>query len=416
MMKTLLFLAGAVLILAGCSSDPCGPGLPEPGVFEVTVATSDGKPLAGAWVEGGIDWNMYRVQTDSSGIARVPEYFRARPARIHKNNFYPRFIEAIGPGEYRLWPTSAVLEHVGDVEGRSIGFYPGVLTTLTYQGVYHAYSYDDTSVTELMSEELAAWAVKDVKFAGERLWLSTHNSGVYAYSVEDPLNPALEFHLDIGGYLGPIAVRGNTIAVGEPWGDDPVRVFSFTDEGEVTLLSTISEFSAARMEFTQDCLVILSFGLFGGVGMRISDLTDPSAPVTVYSLYEQGGRGGLILEEHVLIGHMATDGAMRVSYTTIFIGDPRDPVYMGRTLSDTFLWRVETGPYGVGAYCAENFVCGQHSGMCAVVNGQAGLSFQAAAVLTERVQPEEGNVHSPPFFVLGSGLYRLFERLVCMDH
>lgn len=412
MRKLLLFLSGA-LVLAGCGSETCGPGLPvEPETFEVTVETPSGEPVEGAWIEGGVDWTMYRVKTDSAGVAVVPGSALERAAIIHKNNFYPRFVQALGPYKYWLHSTPARLERVGDVEGRSIRFYTDVFSTLTYQGVYHAYEYDETEVTELSSKELAAWAIRDVKFVGDRLWLSTHDEGVYAYSVEDPLSPDFQFHLDMEGYLGPIAVRGDIIAVGDPWGEDPVRVFSFTEDGQTALLSTIDAHFAAQMEFREEHLVILSVSAYESQGaiLTVVDLKDAGAPETVYSLVEQGGRGGLILDQYVLIGPNMSEGTYRISYTTLLIDDPANPVYLGRTLSDVFLLSVTDGSYGVGAYCTYELGCRRFTGMYAVANGGVLSAFEAAAVLTEWFVPDQGSVHAPPFFVIGDALWRLGEN------
>jgi hypothetical protein len=409
-MRKFLLFVGAAFVLAGCGSDPCGPGDPgEPATFEVTVLTYRDMPVEGAWVEGGVDWTSYRVRTDSMGIARVPGSARGRPAFIHKNNFYPRFVEDLGADTYWLYPTPARLERVGDVEGRSLRFYTSVLTTLTYRGVYHAYAYDDTEVTELATKELAAWAIRDVKFVDERLWLSTHDEGVYAYSVIEPLSPDFQFHLDVEGYLGPIAVKGNVIVVGDPWGEDPVRVFSFTEDGQATLLSTIDAHYAAQMEFRGDNLIILSFNTYRSqeVTLKIVDLTDAEAPKTMYSLVEWGGRGGLLLEDYVLMGPNMSEGTFRIAYTTLFIGDPANPAYVGRTLSDTFLFTVPDGSYGFGAYCSRILGCTEYTCMYAVASGEVQSSFEAVAVLTECFYPEHGSVQAPPFFVVGDALWRL---------
>ena len=413
MKPTLLFLT-AIAILAGCSSEPCGPGPGDPGAFDITVLTAAGDPLEGAYVAGGVDWESYRVKTDANGIATLPGSARDKPASIVKDNFFPRYICVLRPGDYFMQPTPARLEYVGDVMGSSIRFDPDLLVTLTYQGAYHAYEYDDDSVTELAETQLAAGAIKNVKYVGDRLWLSTHDEGVYVYSAADPLAPSLLFHLSIEGYLGPFAVKENLIAIGDPWGVDPVRVFSFTEDGQVTHLSSIDLYDAGQIEFRGDYLLVLSYSLqyAGGVVFKVVDLGDPAKPVTVYSLVEQGGRAGLILDDYVLIGPHCSPGDYDISYTTLLIHDPANPSYVGRTQSDTFLTTIADGCYGFGAYCNYEFGCSGYTGMYAVACGKLQDSFDAQAVLSESVAPETPGVQSPPYFVVGNGLWRLVDTIL----
>ncbi len=413
---SILAILSAALVLSGCGSDTCGPGDPcGPGSFEVRVLTSEYEPVAGAWIDVGFDWTRCRVKTDSDGIAVVPNSARGRYAEIHKDNFYPVTVNPLEPGWYYLYPTPARLERIGTVAGRSVRFDPDRLFTLEYAGVYHAYSYDESAVTELASAEIEAGAIVDFEFAGDTLWLSTHDDGVYAYSLEDPLNPILLRHLDIDGYLGPIAVKDSTIAVGSWDAGQPVRVFSFTPGGEMSLVSTIQAYEVQQMEYRSHFLVMVSYGslwLSRAATLRVVDMTDASSPRIAYSLVEQGARVGLILDHHVLLGPSITEETEFISYTTIFMDDPENPAYAGRTVSRVWLESVSDDSYAVGSYCmafGDYPWCSQYGMQTGVAVGGIQSTFNAVAVLFD-ILPDRPGVHRPPFFVIGGALWRLEEQ------
>lgn len=79
-MKRLIILACALIVLSGCSDEPCAPD--KTSDFEVQVLDSSlyGKPVEGAWIEGGVDWDVYEVRTDANGVALLPA--RARLTRF----------------------------------------------------------------------------------------------------------------------------------------------------------------------------------------------------------------------------------------------------------------------------------------------------------------------------------------------
>jgi hypothetical protein len=416
LIKAFLALAAAALVLSGCGSDICGPKDPcMPGSFEVKILTVGIEPVEGVWIESGFDWTWLKVKTDSRGVAVLPGSARGRYAEIYKTNYYPSVVSDLEPGEYRIRPTPARVVPIGTVAGRSIRIEPGLLLTLGYSGMYCAYSFDDSSVTELVRAQIEAHAIVDVKLAGSTLWMSTHEDHVFAYSLENPTGPVLINRLDIEGYLGAIAVKGNIIAVASREAGQPVRVYSFTPEGETSLLLTIGAQDVQKMEFKSQCLVIVGYGVPSSSGpatLKIVDLTDESSPRVVYDLVEQGARSGAILDSHVLLGPYVTEGSGTVSYTTISIGDPQNPAYVGRTYSGLWIDDVFRQSYAVGQYCPDYGRypwCTPYELHYAVAKGGVQSEFSVVAVISDLCPSEWPGVQWPPYFVIGSTLWRLEE-------
>jgi hypothetical protein len=410
-MKRLMVLACTVLILSGCSDNPCEPR-EKPG-FEVRVLSNNlyGTPVEGAWIEGGFDWDAYSVRTDSDGVAVLPGSARGHYALIHKSNYLPRGISAIEPKEYWLATTPMRLEYVGKVSDTSIRFSSDMLLTLEYQGRYRAYSYCDTCVTELAETMLSGTAIRATRFYGDTLWYSTHDSGVFVYSVQDPLNPVHLFSLDIDGYLDAFAVIGHFIAVSDPWGHDPVRVFSYTSLGETSKVAEVDAFYVKQMEFMSHYLVILSYDAleFPYAELMVADLSDPADPEIVYTLEEQGALGGLIYGDTALIGPFSQYTSMRLSYTAIDLGDPGRPVYAGRKYSDSWLLNGAGESRAAGTYCPRNAMCYAWGDPASVLERTPEGNWETVATLSHAWYTG-GSVHSPPYFVLGARLWRLCER------
>ena len=73
--------------------------------FDVTVLSMGGGPVAGATIEGGIDWEAFEVQTDDDGRARLPHYARAQQACIFRNDYFPLRVEGLAEEIYWLYRT-----------------------------------------------------------------------------------------------------------------------------------------------------------------------------------------------------------------------------------------------------------------------------------------------------------------------
>lgn len=219
------------------------------------------------------------------------------------------------------------------------------------------------------------------------------------------------FSLDITGYLDAFAVRDRFIAVSDPWGYDPVRVFSYTAAGEPRKVAEVDAFNVKQMDFISHYLVILSYAAheLAAAEVRVADFSDPTDPDVVYYLEEQWARGSLIHGETVLVGPFGHSTCMPLSYTAIGLSDPGNPVYIGRMNSDSWLLDAAGESHAVGCYCPQGRPCYRSDDLPAVLERTPAGAWETVATLS-RYWCTEGGVHAPPYFVLGSCLWRLRDR------
>ena len=81
------FLAFGILLFAisGCENLLFDDDNEPP--FTVTVLSKEGEPVEGAILEGGFDWDWFRVETDDEGTAMVPGCGLGESTTIFKNNY-----------------------------------------------------------------------------------------------------------------------------------------------------------------------------------------------------------------------------------------------------------------------------------------------------------------------------------------
>jgi hypothetical protein len=372
----------------------------EENPFEVTVVDPNSAPVAGAWIEGGIDWDWYRVLTDSSGVAIVPGHARGEPATIYAENFFPKFIDILEPDVYEIHPTPQRLRLIGDAEGRAVIFNADTLVTVSYSAEYNVYTYDDQSITQVSSGMLAAGA-RRLKVRGDTLWFSTFNEGIYAYSVANIFQPQLLIHIDIPGYPGVFAVRDSIIAVGPSYGLGALRIFSYNNNGQVQLLISISEFVVDAMEFIGDYLVV--------AGAKASlpavfDLSNPAQPVLVYCHYDNSAYSGFILDSMLIIRPEYWTGTSYPSsytYKRVDISSPLYPAFEGFFSADAWFYDFTNEEYAVGAYCGD-------LNTTSVLIGDIVNGFTTVAILPWSAFSCEGV--NPPYLLLWDRLWILEPR------
>lgn len=181
-----IFSFAVIFLCFACAEKSSSPG--NGGAFHVRVIDTAGNPLAGAIIEGGLDWDSFRVTTDIQGRALLPGVAFDVRATIRKNNYFSIIDNDLRPRDYVLTPTPYVLTELGEIEGDLIRFEFFRILTITYQGQYRVYSFDGNVVAEIAVVEFPP-AVKEFKLFGNVLWYTTHVNGIYVYSLTDPLNP-----------------------------------------------------------------------------------------------------------------------------------------------------------------------------------------------------------------------------------
>jgi hypothetical protein len=391
-MQKLFTRLSSVLIIAVMVTLCCTDG---ESLFEVIVVDSEGMPVARAWIEGGIDWDWYRVYTNSDGVAYVPERGYRQPAWIYKGNYLPRHIDELRSAMYVIEPTSHRLREIGEVKGKAVYF--DNETVVTVDGsAYYLYAYDDQGVTLASSDALAA-SVNEFKLLGDILWFSTYEDGIYGYSLENLSQPQFLIHVEIPGYLDVFAVKDSIIVVGPQYGAGALRIFSFDNTGGVQQLISISEFTTKAMEFIGNYLIVVG----GEQSMpTVFDLVDPARPVLVYNHYEPNAYTGFIRDTMLIV---VPDPYVYDDYVYKYadLSSPWSPFFQGSFTADALLYDLIDGEYAVGR-CASLYAgC--------VLSGHFDLGFTTVAVLPDPHYPLYGGSY-PPYFLFDDRLWILEEN------
>ena len=375
----------------------CCTGEQEP--FEVSVVDPNDAPVAGAWIEGGFDWTWFKVYTDSNGIALVPGHARGERATIMKDNYLPLLVEMLDIRQYILEPTPQLLRLIGTAEGTAIIFEVDNLVTLSYQGDYYVYTYDDQGVVEITSTVLPS-TMKQFKLFGDTLWFTTHDDGIYVYSVADILQPQLLFHLGITGNLDAFAVKDSIIVVCNPHNPGPLRIFTYSPSGQFQELARMSEFIADEMTIRDSYLILVG----GEASMpTVFDLTYPEQPVLVYIGLEPGAETGLILDTILVVvpEYHSYISNVSVTYKLLSLTNPANPYFCGVFHADAWLYDIINNEYALGDYVGYY--------VTVVLAGNITDGFATVALITEPFHPSYGGSR-PPYFLIGDQLWILEPR------
>ena len=393
------------LALAVLSFFPLGCGV-RPAVetesFTATVLTSQGRPIEGAVIEGGIDWDSFRVETDADGHATLPPSAGGGEAWIHLDNHLPRRVILTRPYRYELVQTSQRLRLLGSVEGQALGFAPGRLATLDYQGTYHLYAINGTGVTEMATAELPH-GVKQVRIIEDRVWLAAYDAGIFAYSLADPEHPLEVLHLAVPGVNRIFALRGNMVVVGNDKETSSLGLYIFEPDGTFVEAARFGDFYVAAVDFVDGYLVASGYNK---AHPRIYSLDDPSHPVLVY---DDGGpehwSGFLHGRQYVQIPPRDLISGNTV-YTRLDLTAPALPVEAGTFRADSRLVAMVDETTAVGYY----HILGN---ALSVLKGGPSSGYWTAAVISEDPHYDLNLFGgcAPPYFVISERLWILEDRI-----
>jgi hypothetical protein len=362
--------------------------------FEVTVTDTLGRPIEGAILEGGIDWDHFRETTDSRGRAVMPGFARDVRTIIRKSNYFSIYETYLHPAVYVLMPTPKVLVDLGAIEGDLISFEFFKILTINYQGEYRVYDFNGSSLSENMMVEFPP-AVKEFKLFGDLLWYTTHDDGIYVYSLFNPLNPFQYFHLDIDGYLGPFDVKDSLVAVTSNYRPGPIRLLSYHTDGTVNELDRIGDFSANKIYFLGDYLIITGYGS----GYTIFDVADPS-DIRLAHNGSYGRSSSSFLRGDTLI--LAPDYG-DYNYVMIDLSDPANPEEFGRFSATGRIDHILNDSTAIGEYYYE------YQALC-VFDRTSPTNFDAVAMVSEFYGYQGHHGGSPPYYLIGGRLWRLENR------
>ncbi len=398
-----LWLAGALfsLVAAGCQTSG-GPAEAE-GPFTVTVLTTSGVRLEGAVIEGGIDWDSFEIATNSEGLASLPDHARGVKAIIHLDNYFPLPVTLEEPFRYTLTPTPKTLRVLGNVEGSLVRVTPGRLATVDYYGTYHLYAVDDSGSAEIASANVPR-TVKQTQLIGDTLWLSTHEDGIFAYSLADPEHPLEQLHLDIPGYTPLFALRDNMIVVGGYAEVSALGVYRFEADGSFVEVSRFGDYYVSSIAFVEGYLVVTGYR---NANPRVYSLADPSNPVLVSGGADPGYWSGF-LYGHQYIQIPEWDQITESSaFGWLDLADPLVPRRAGTVAADSRLIGIVDDATAIGYY----YTMGN---ALSVLKGSLAAGFRTVALISEdpHYDLNEFGGCASPYYVISHRLWLLEDRII----
>lgn len=368
--------------------------------FEITVTDIHGWPIEGAIVEGGFDWDSFRVVTDRWGRAEMPGVARDVRATIKKNNHYSLIENYLRPGVYILTPTPQILTEIGEIKGDLIRFEYFRILTINYQGEYRVYNFNGYNLSEMVMVELPI-PVKEFKLLGNLLWYTTHQDGIYVYSLFDSMHPVELLHLDIDGYLKAFAVKDSLVAVGSQSSPGPIRLYSYHTDGTVTELDRIENFTTRRIYFRSHYLITTGYAtdLY-----CIFDVADPTDIRFVYRGNLDGFESPFLHGDTLILaasGGNASRG--EYGYFMIDMSDPANRSDIGGFAADGRIDNIEDDFTAVGRYYFDGDAL-------SVFKRTTGGDFEAVAMVSEFYGYRFHHGSAPPYYLIGEKLWKLEER------
>jgi len=397
--KKVFFLTMIIFLVSGCEKITSPEGQFE-GQFKVKVYSSFWQPVAGATIEGGIDWEYFQVQTDSRGIAVLPGFARGQAAIIYRNNFFPRHVQSLSHPIYFIKPTPKQFKLIGEIAGWSILFDSETLITVDYQGGYHVYSYNDYGITEIAFVQIPK-CIRETQLHGDTLWFSTHDDGIYVYSLENPLNPQQLFHLDIPGYLGSFAIKDEIVVVGNPWDRDLLRVYSCNSSGDYQEIANFGNYLVRKMAFISDYLIVIDY--YDNLP-AVFDLQNPAEPYLVYNGVEPDFWSGFLYRNYLILIPLLELIEEITYYKLLDLSYPTNPLTTGYFSADSRLLEIINDTTAIGRYHS-------YSGAISVLSGDITRGFKTDAIITDDTFLQsflhEFEGCTPPYFIIGKRLWKL---------
>lgn len=401
-MKTrgrVVMIFSLALVLASCQSGTNG--VEDQEAFSVTVVSSTGAPLEGAVIEGGIDWDAFYVKTDADGQATLPWRARGQEAAIHLNNHFPSRVTLRWPFRYALSQTPMALRPLGAIEGALACAVPGRLATIDYQGGYHLYAVDGDGLAEIAMAEVAR-NFKQMRLVGDTLWLSTHDDGVYAYSLADLEHPTIESHLAVPGNALCFAVQDNVLVVGNGADSSSVGVYVFEPDGSFLETARFFDSYVSAVAFVNGYLVVTNYI---DAHPKVFDLSDPASPLLVWDSADAAYWSGFLYgSQYIQIPKwdLITE---TTAYGRLDMADPILPQSALAFQADARLLAFVDDTTAVGLY----YVLG---GAFSVLKGSLTERFQTVALVSEGgfINPLACDGCAPPYYIIGGQLWILEDR------
>lgn len=292
---------------------------------------------------------------------------------------------------------------MGSVDGKAIRFRQNELMTLNYQGTYHLYSYNDQSVTETFQCVLhdSVDAIQKTLLAGDTLWLTTHDSGVFAFSIQNPSSPVFLFRIPVSGYLGPFVVKDSLLILGDPGEPGPLRVMVYRPTGEYRELSRVQNYFVRSMTGIGNAVVLLGNS---DCLPTVFDISDPASPALLYNGLEWGYQTGFFYNRLAILTPRTGSGGniIQLEYKVLDLSNPVSPRPMNPIISDSWITGLASDSIAYGN-CYVRYLT------INILSGNMQTGFQTVASVSDNTFDGVGGAF-PPYYVIGNRLWKMVER------
>jgi len=292
---------------------------------------------------------------------------------------------------------------IGNVLGKAVRFRQNEIITLDYQGTYRIYSYNDQLVTEIFNQSLSdlATAIREIKLLGDTLWFTTHESGIFAFLIQNQSSPQLLFHLPIPGYLGPFVVKDSILVLGDQWEPGPLRVMVYYPNGEFEKISRVENYFVSKMTIIGNYVILLGNN---DSLPTIFDISNPVSPRMVYNGIEWEYQTGFFYNRLTILTPKYGYGGnnIRLDYKVLDLSNPATPTQLNSFSADSWITGIVSDNIAYGNYY-------YHSQTISVLAGSISDNFHTVATVSEGTIDGIGGIYSP-YFVIGDRLWRLNDR------
>lgn len=391
----LTILAPALFLSCGEKSTESEPG------FWVKIIDQYRDPVVGTHIQMYFYLNsdLEPRITNGFGLAHCSEDFRDRRVIIFRNNYYTLFENNLEPGTYTLESTPWKFGEIGDVLGFAIKMDDNYIVTASLDDKYHVYSYDDYSVTELVTGYMPVWDLMggmEFRTYDNLLWYSAGGDGIYVYNLTSPSNPALVAHHQIEGVIQGFAKENQLLVVGCYQNGYYLHFFQVNAPDDIEEINVIESDNIQCLGFANGNLVTHSY--YGIT--TVLDVQDPYNIEEIYSgaiyEYSHGFFHGdtLVL---VQIPDFGGDNSGTQDHYMVTFDNPANPQVAFHLLSDDYISSFVNDTLAFCTYELPNFTTG-------LLRRKSREEFETAAVLSENSGPA---LAYPPYFVIDEKLWTL---------
>jgi|GEM_PF-1689956 len=384
----LLIITGFII---SCQNEIVDPGRP----VMIRVTDQEGSPVEGAVLEGGIDWDYFKVSTGFDGTASIPANSAAQGFAVYKTNYFPQIYNGQFERTIILRKTEYEYEKSGEFSGDKVVFSEaGNFITISYNGDYRYYSLQ-SGIAVLLGASSVAPTGRKILIQNKRLYIATHEEGVFQYSIVNPSSPLFTATFDLEKYLNAFTIKDTLIFSADAWQAGNLEIHSTGNTSTARLLSSIGKFYFTDLTTSGNYLI--GFGNSDCLPC-VFDISDPAKPILVYHGLEYEYQYGFIFENYVLLRSKYGSYGGNYEYKKVNISDPSKPVEEGFFSADGSIYTIiGDKAYGTNYY---------HDGSAAVFAGNIHTSFRTVAIITKSSYPGEVLIPSGNYLLGNNAVYK----------